>query len=327
MKLTLRGSVYVADLRKLGGERVSLKTKDLAEAKRRYIEVVADLKLVGTVAKPPTVATLGAIRRTLLAGPDWGEAKDQSGLNRRWLVVAAFFGVDAPLSTITHRRMEEFVAWMREQVNASGDQRYSKKTIHYHLAILSKILRSGAMNGLLPGMPIVPWPKGPRKGGNVRWYTTEEEAKIIAWFLASDMPEMASLTEFLIDSGFRRTEAIGGYRVAANCAILDDQKSGEQSHTRLTTRAAAAASAKPWAGLTASQLNKRWVKMRDGLGLGSAANLHACRHTTATRLALAQVPLKRIQKFMRHASETVTLIYINIADDLGHSAADALERE
>lgn len=137
-------------------------------------------------------------------------------------------------------------------------------------------------------MPLVPWLKVVR-GGGVRWYTHEEEERILGWFATNAQPEMVTLSEFLFDSGFRRSEAIGLYRVVGDCAVLDDQKggAGKQTSTPLTKRALSAAKAKPWVDVSASILNKRWRKMRDALGLGSKATMHACRHTTATRLAFA----------------------------------------
>ncbi len=301
------------------------RTSDLDEAKRRYVNAVADIKVLAKVTTQAPQVTLGSTFRSLHGGGDWGDAKDKRGIQTRWVKVREFFGGGCVLVSITRRRMEEFVQWMREHKDHNGDQRYGAKTVHKHLALVSKMLRSAAENDLITGMPMVPWPKV-KKGGNIRWYTQEEESLVVEWFETHAMPEMAALMVFLIDSGFRRGEAVGPFRVSDGCAILGDQKVSEaMTMTRLTKRAEVAARAKPWAGLTASVLNKRWEKMRDALGMGKGASLHACRHTTATRLALAHVPLKSIQKFMRHTSETVTLIYINFAEDAGAGAVDALE--
>lgn len=325
MKLTKRGSVYVADLRKLGGSRVSLHTSDLEEAKRKYLEAVQALGQVQKVAKAakPTV-TLGTAYRSLHAGGDWGDAKDKRGIGTRWKMVREFFGDDVPLAGIDREKLEQFVQYMREQRDGTGGQRYAPNTIHKHLALVSKILRSAAIKGQIAGMPMIPWPKV-KKGGRIRWYTPEEEQQIIAWYRGKGWAEMAALTEFLIDSGFRRGEAIGPYRVVGDYAVLDDQKNGAQTMTRLTTRALQAAKAKPWAGLSESMIDKRWEAMRNALGLGSGANVHACRHTTATRLAQARLPIKAIQKFMRHSCETTTLIYIHLVDGSDLSAIETLE--
>lgn len=65
--------------------------------------------------------------------------------------------------------------------------------------------------------------------------------------------------------------------------------------------------------------------MRTALGLGPAANLHACRHTTATRLAIAGMKQSQIQKFMRHETESVTALYVHLADDGLKDALAALQ--
>lgn len=328
MKLTTRGSVYVADLREEGLGRHSLRTKDKAEASAKMRDLYVKLSSVEAVGqRARAVPTLGNGYRDCLTQGAWKGVKDKRSIETRWKTVKQFFPEGTPMADITIKPLKKFCEWMTAQVDRNGDQRFSPKTIHRHLSLISAILRNAAEDEVIDAMPIIPWPKGSSaKGGRIRWYTREEESQIIAWFLASDWPEMASLAEFLLDSGFRRNEAIGDYRVVDGCAVLDDQKSGKQTMTPLTQRALVAAKAKPWKGLTASVLNKRWEKMRDGLGLGSGANLHACRHTTATRLAMAGEPLQSIQKFMRHGSETVTLIYIHLAEQARASAVDVLEK-
>lgn len=256
MKLTLRGTVYVADIRKLGGERVSLKTSDLDEAKRRYIAAVADIGKAAKVVKVRSEVTLGMGLLEAHRGGDWGSAKDKRSIGTRWKKVSAFFPEDTPLSAITRSRMTEFIGWMRDHKDKQGNPRYCPKTINRHLAFISKLLRDAAEAEVIPGMPLVPWLKVP-KGGRIRWYVQEEEVRMLAWFRDNAMPEMAARAEFLLDSGFRRGEAIDPYRVVERCAVLDDQKNGRQSKTPLTPRALAAALAKPWEGMSTSQLNGR----------------------------------------------------------------------
>lgn len=318
MSMTKRNGVYVADLRQFGGKRVSLHTGDPEIAKDRYRDAVR--KLDGG-PRGDGKLTLGEAYRATCQNTDWATAKDQAGIGSRWKMVAEYYGEGTLLSSVDRKSMTEFTGWLRKKKRDKTVP--SNKTINRYLALLSKVLRHHADNGTIP-MPAVPW-LDVVTGGRIRWYTREEEAAIRDHFLGQGDRAMNDLVVFLCDTGFRLGEALSAFRVEGQSAVLDDQKGGRRTATPLTDRAYHVAVSRQWSGLTGDQVDKRWAKMRTALKLDATANVHACRHTTATRLAAAGRPVNEIQMFMRHADVRTTMIYVHLAAGQLQSAVSALE--
>jgi integrase len=62
-------------------------------------------------------------------------------------------------------------------------------------------------------------------------------------------------------------------------------------------------------------MRKHFIWAVESCGVDPALTPHRCRHTTATRLALAGANIKRIQKFMGHKTVSVTMRYIKMVDE------------
>lgn len=73
-----------------------------------------------------------------------------------------------------------------------------------------------------------------------------------------------------------------------------------------------------------SNVRRKWVALCGRAGV-RAVRIHDLRHTTASLLYLAGVPVETISKILRHESPTVTReIYAHVFASLRHDAVDAL---
>ena len=77
--------------------------------------------------------------------------------------------------------------------------------------------------------------------------------------------------------------------------------------------------------LDPSKATKEWNAIRDGLGLPKVT-FHDLRHTTATLLREAGVPLEIISRILRHSSITVTAdVYLKVGERLAATALEGFE--
>ena len=70
-----------------------------------------------------------------------------------------------------------------------------------------------------------------------------------------------------------------------------------------------------------------WVSEAVSRGLGRSLNVHALRHTHATQLAKADVPVLKIGRILGHANPAVTEIYTHLDDDDLAQEVRKLDRE
>lgn len=301
MKLTKRDGVYYADLRDVGGGRVSLKTTDKGVAALRLRE---EYSKVTKATEQGQKVTLRELFQRCMKETDWHSAKDQTGLASRYKNVAQYFGADCDVRTITYDALSRFVGKRR----AAG---VKDSTIHRDLSLLSPMLRQAHLWGYIPAPVQIPWTKG--EAGTRMWiYTRDQERDVRDWLYTNGNEAVAELVGFLADTGFRISEALGRFEIRNGTAILWDQKNGKQTATPLTPRAVVSGTLRLWTCLSYEQVSDVWDKARAAMGWPLDANLHAWRHTCATRLAQKKLTAKQIQAFMRHSSLNTTMKYIKL---------------
>lgn len=302
MKLIKREGVYYADLRDAGGGRVSLGTTDRAIATTRMREEFDKLSQA-KLEKAQQLSLIGLFRRCMHE-TDWHSHKDQDGIYARWKTVSEYFGADRSVASIDEDLLSQFVGHRRGQ--GVKDQ-----TIYKDLMLLSPMLKAAKRWKYITAVPEMPKVKS--QSNTRMWiYTVEQERQIIDWLYTAGYERVAELVGFLVDSGWRISEALSTFSVMHGRAILWDQKGGSQSGTPLTPRALKAAQRRLWKGMEYDEVQDVWEKLRAALGYPLDANLHAWRHTCATRLAQAGVQVKAIQGFMRHESLNTTMKYVKL---------------
>jgi len=179
----------------------------------------------------------------------------------------------------------------------------------------------------------------------IRFLSEDEEAKLIAALDHMGLPDVARLTELLIDTGCRTGEIIHGEAKAAPVrwseisaeaggteASIRDPKTGQmrpvmrlvrtktdQPRTLpLTDRAVAALTwskaqghRSPFASLDHWMFYSRFTRVAKHIGLEDVIP-YTLRHTCASRLVQRGADLRRVQAWMGHSNITMTLRYAKL---------------
>ena len=229
-------------------------------------------------------------------------------------------------------RGEDVDAMVRELVTKGN----SPATINRKLSALGKMFSHALSRGIIDRKPSMDRAKEPK--GRLRWYSADEEAAFLN-YLAKHNPELGELVLFLADTGCRLSEALGleGRDVDAY-ARFHETKNGTGRAVPLTTRVKAMLARRRgrllirdtdpvFGGWTVHTASREWNEAREALGFKDdpQAVLHTWRHTCASRLVQASVPIQVVQQWLGHKSIQVTLRYAHLAPINMLSAAATLD--
>jgi integrase len=219
-------------------------------------------------------------------------------------------------------------------------------TVNRRMSAINVALGFAAEAGEITLRPKVPhWAENNLKD---RYMTSEEESAVFEWLDGKAAEEandpqgdgswsyVAALARFLLDTGFRFSEAFK-FALVGDYADLKHEttKSGKGRRIPLTTRARAAAEAmlaspvhqrmksargkRPW-----DYISHRWDRATKAAGCPDVT-LHILRHTCASRLVQRGIPIYTVSKWLGHSSVKVTERYAKLAPDSLAGALAALE--
>jgi site-specific recombinase XerD len=215
------------------------------------------------------------------------------------------------------------------------DKAFSNATINRKLSALSKMLRHAVKLGWITAKPSCPRLKESK--GRLYYYSTETEAKVVAWFRET-RPSMADLFEFLVDTGFRISEAVAlEWTETLNDQVIAlDRKNGDDGAVPMTDRVRLNLTRRKLAcppdetrvfwDLDYWSAQFAWRQAKAFLKLEEAANIHACRHTFCSRLVQAGVPILAVQQLAGHKTLAVTMRYAHLRKDDHRDAIKKLNR-
>jgi integrase len=170
--------------------------------------------------------------------------------------------------------------------------------------------------------------------GRLRWFTREEETALIDTF-----PQRSrSFCIFLLDTGARLGEALAVLvkDVTPTQVTFVKTKNGRLRTIPLTKRLreiveprlGAPGGSRLWEGVTEDTFRDDWQTARKACGLQDdpEAVPHTCRHTCASRLVQAGIPIQVVKEWLGHQNISVTLRYAHLAPANIQGALQALER-
>ena len=245
-----------------------------------------------------------------------GKASEYKGmLNAKQAV--AFFGPDTLISEINSTWILEWMEELQEEANNSGS------TLNKKLSSLSVMLKRGLDFG---GLEAIPRMKRYKESQHrIRWYTDAEEKAMLDTAKHFGLPEMHDFIVICIDTGFRFSEAMrlttSDYHEGSLLLHAGETKNGNARTVPCSPRVKTIVASRMAQGerrlfptLSKRQARKQWQDLREHLGKAEDPHwiIHVMRHTCATRLVTAGVPLVTVQAWMGHKVIQTTMRYAHL---------------
>lgn len=238
-------------------------------------------------------------------------------------------GLDTLLSDVTTTDLDSYAARLEERGRSGA-------TVNRHLASISKMFTVAVQRGGVASKPYIP--RREEAEGRVRFLSKEEELALLR-ILEEDARDMVVL---LIDTGFRLSEAASVLQAASDWSVVNFEtytitlwhtKNNKPRTVPMTKRVRAVLEKYAAKGhlmqkpITLSRFRQAWNAARKTLGYEHDKQFvpHALRHTCASRLVQAGVPLKVVQEWMGHKSIQVTERYSHLSPDNFKQAVEVLE--
>lgn len=206
----------------------------------------------------------------------------------------------------------------------------ANSTVNRKLAALSKLLSYAHERGIVQSR--APITRMKESEGRLRWYTTEEEARLLQHCSA----ELRPLLIFLLDTGARLGEALK-LRVRDVGSVfveLHGTKNGRNRGIPLTERCRSALApllgpdgdALVFGAWSKTSVHREFTPLKLAAGITDPeAVVHSLRHTCASRMVQRGVAIQVVQQWLGHRTLTQTLRYAHLAPTNLLSAMSALE--
>lgn len=334
MKLIMRKEICWVDFRAPDGRRHRISTgeSDRLRAQLRAGDIVRSFMATDSSGAPTCSLTLGPKLETRYV-QHWGKLKGRVVMRCMIDLLKREVGY-WPIGKITYQQLKDYGEGLQRDGKAPA-------TVNRRMSAISNVLVEAKRCGEITQTPEMPhWRENNQKE---RYMTLAEEADVFARLdkLAAvdalqgtgDYVYMAALATFLIDTGFRFSEAFKFTVDGTSACLGQDTKTEKARRVPMTKRAAAAAVvmlAHPWhqAPLTDKQ-RWAWAEHRWGLVTEAAGcrdvTLHILRHTCGSRLVQRGINIYVVSKWLGHSSVRTTERYAHLAPDTLSQALAALE--
>lgn len=240
-------------------------------------------------------------------------------------VVLPEFGADTPVAAITEARVRDWLARTAE--------RTSQATAAHYWAAISRLMQHALRTGYIDRSPLlrVRRPKrGPRR---TEFLTADEVWAVVAAIRAAPKIRTARefhacLVEFLFLTGLRLAEVCRirqrDFDERAGTLFVDDGKS-EPRHVLLgpTARRALATMCKHMP-LNSGRVRAALEDWAHRLGLKGRLRAHALRHSHATALVSAGIPMAQVGRMLGHKSLEMSYRYTHASPAM-RQAVEALD--
>lgn len=300
--------------------RKSTRTKDKALAQKLHAITEAEMLKGSWGIGKKSYSLRDAFRAALIK--EWVKAKSKYKVEQNWSLLTesqdgrkALLDSSKDVSSVTI----EVIADIKIALYAQGN---SGATINRKMAVLKRLLNICVENGKLPYAP--KFRDEPENEPRERVLTDEEEVFMMRFF-REKYSDKAGLIEFLLSSANRLSECLKltwfDVDFKNNRVTFKDTKSKKtivkpMTSTMFRVLEERKGLLKPFP-YSIHSVESNWKTMRKSLDLqdDAAFVIHCLRHTCATRLAVAGVPLLRIQLWLGHSNYKMTERYVNMTPD------------
>lgn len=338
MTIKQRGAkkIWQIELAKPDGTmlRMSCKTTDKKEAQRMHDDIKAQMRLgVSLMATPLDRSQALTLQQGFNRAwkEEWKRQRSSKTTEYNFKRVLKYIAGETLLEDIS-------LAMLKDLVNDFRDDELSNASINRSLSVLSKILTMARDEWeVINKAPKIPVQS--EGAGRLRWLQDGEEELILTFFNLQRIPDMPELVPVYLDTGCRRNEILNLEKwhfleeqraiqlLNAKTSVFDVQPLTDRAFRILKARAEGLKNRDDKLfQVSPRAVSERFLRMRgEVFPWDEELCVHSLRHTTASRLVLAGVDLKRVQQFMRHESIETTLRYAKLKNEAKEDSVRVLE--
>jgi integrase len=279
-------------------------------------------------------------RQEVAVPPSWHDGKRVRGLRswrrvRSMLKPLAYFFRAMPLRAVTPEAVRRYASWRLETPKADGSRR-SIVGVNRELAVLRRMLRLAAQRGWIACDPFAIEPglvSVAEETRRDRVLSFDEERRLLEACARSRSRSLLARVLLALDAGLRRGEIeklawadLDGARVRVRA---ENSKTARERYVGLTARTREALAALPRTShsiFPEREFKRAWTVAVRRAGIPDL-RFHDLRHTYATRLLQAGVPIAEIARALGHADISTTYRYLNPDRLPGAQAATAARLE
>ena len=230
--------------------------------------------------------------------------------------VVRILGPDTDISSIGPDDVDHLIRALSQAGN-------SPATINRKLAALSKMLGYAAERGWIPRRIKIQRMKESK--GRVRWMSRDEYRSVVEDLVLND-PMMKDLVVFLTETGVRLGEALAlrWEDIDSGYVRIWENKGDKPRSVPVSVRVQELLDALrvcgdelgPFASFTVHSVRHRWNMMKFRMAKENDTEFtpHCCRHTFASWLVQAGVPIYTVKELCGHKCIEVTMRYAHLAD-------------
>lgn len=318
---------------------------------RRSWVVVKDRNSTRTIGTYPaiTVEMAREKARQILSGEDEVKAATVPTLNQ---FIDQYYREHLQAHVTRHREQESMIARIGmgkrqlDQIKLADIERFRTRRLKAGTAATTLNRQVGALKAAL--QKALDWeliethplarlkPLKVDKRGVVRYLDTQETQRLLHT-LEDANPWLRALVTVALNTGLRRGELLAlqwsdiDFKRRMLVVHGSGAKSGQTRHVPLNSTAVDAL--KRWRGdivpmktlpvFGQREFKKAWASVLKRAGIEDF-RFHDCRHTFASNLVSAGVPLNTVRELLGHAKAEMTLIYAHLAPDTMKSAVELI---
>lgn len=320
---------------RLRREKTDAPTKELAKKllAKRLVEVT-EAKIAGVPIDPKPV-TFAEFEKEYICHIEAKKTPQSVGRDRRSIkTLEAVFG-HRKLKEITTGMAQKYVDDRMHQMKRGGKKPYKPATINRELMCLSAIFREAVKRGYAQRNPVRGVKQLPEDNIIVRYLTEDEEKRLLAGCTATLRP----IVLCGLHTGMRRSEILDlqWQDVDLDQRLICVRKTKSKKKRYLPINKVLLETLKALPRLkdcpyvfANPESKKRWYDQQTAweyaLKRGEITNFrfHDLRHTFASRLVQAGVPLKAVMELLGHSNIQVTMRYAHLAPADLRRAVDVL---